>query len=405
MIRPNRSHYRWYILTLTMLTFAVIVGAQRMCMPVLFKEISIDLNLSLVSIGTIWGMDPLAGVLVGLPGGLLIDRFGVKRTLVVLCLAAGLFSALRGLSVNFSSMATTMFFFGLIAAVLPGISPKVTAVWFGGRHLGLANALVYIAWSVGAMVGSMFSATVFSPWLGGWRNVMFLYSIPAIILGLLWLTAGREPGKSELATTGIKAVPFQQALSRVLRIKEVWILGLVQAAYWGSYTGLSGYLALYLRDIGWTPVSADSMLTALNGVNCVGTIPMVLLSNRLRSRKIVLILSLAVMVASLALLPLTRGPAIWPLLLIAGLLRSGTGPLINTMIFEIKGINSTYGGTAAGLANAIGMLGAFISPPSGNSFSAINPGLPFIFWAFLAALALPLLFLFKEHRLTRYEEG
>jgi nitrate/nitrite transporter NarK len=78
-----------------MLTYGSVVGLERMCMPVLFKEISLDLNLSLVSVGTIWGMDPLAGVLIAIPGGLLVDRFGIKRTLAVICILAGLLGALR----------------------------------------------------------------------------------------------------------------------------------------------------------------------------------------------------------------------------------------------------------------------------------------------------------------------
>ena len=74
MIEKKRnSKYPWYILGLTMLTNSLIPGASRMCMPVLFKQISEDLGLSLVYVGVIWGMDPLAGVFIGLPGGLLAD--------------------------------------------------------------------------------------------------------------------------------------------------------------------------------------------------------------------------------------------------------------------------------------------------------------------------------------------
>lgn len=170
-----------------MLTYSTVVGVERMCIPVLFKEISLDLGLSMFAIGTIWGMDPLAGVLVGLPGGLLADRFGVKRTLIVICLLCGVFGALRGLSDSFVSMSATMFLFGLVVAMVPSIVPKVTAVWFSGRQLGLTNALINVAWSIGAMTATMFSATVFSPLLGGWRYVLFLFGIPAIIVGLLWL--------------------------------------------------------------------------------------------------------------------------------------------------------------------------------------------------------------------------
>jgi hypothetical protein len=66
------------------------------------------------------------------------------------------------------------------------------------------------------------------------------------------------------------------------------------------------------------------------------------------------------------------------------------------MIFEMKGVGSTYGGTATGLANTISMVGAFLAPPLGNSLADINPGYPFFFWAGLAALSLPLLFLIKN---------
>jgi MFS family permease len=106
-------------------------------MPVLFPEIATELGLSMVAIGTIWGMDPLAGVFLGLPGGLLADRFGVKRMLTVVCIMAGMLGALRGFSVDFLSMAAFMFLFGLMAAVTPSIVPKVTAVWFTGRRLVL----------------------------------------------------------------------------------------------------------------------------------------------------------------------------------------------------------------------------------------------------------------------------
>ena len=68
--QQKNSRYRWYILLLAMLTYGSIAGTARLAMPVLFPEISAELGLSMVAIGTIWGMDPLAGVFMGLPGGL-----------------------------------------------------------------------------------------------------------------------------------------------------------------------------------------------------------------------------------------------------------------------------------------------------------------------------------------------
>jgi len=399
MIRKRNPNYRWYILGLTMLTYALIAGANRLCMPVLFKQISDELGLSLVAVGTIWGMDPLAGVFIGLPGGLIADRFGVKRTIVVVCILAGVFASLRGLSVNFLTMAIAMFLFGLMAAATPSILPKVTVEWFSGRHLGLANALLNAAWSVGAITATIFSATVFAPLLGGWRKVMFLYGVPAIALGFLWLFTGRDPDKSELPEMAMSKVPFRQALSHVVRIKEVWIIGLVTLTNWGASTGFIGYLPLYLRNIGWTPASADSAITVINGAFAIGAIPMVLLAEKFKVMKGMSLFSIFALVVTLASLPFLNGAGVWLILIFGGLGRSGLGSLVNVILLETKGVGSTYGGTAIGLASTISMVGAFLAPPLGNSFASISPGSPFIFWACLAALGIPpLLFLKSKNK-------
>jgi predicted MFS family arabinose efflux permease len=396
MIKRHGANYRWYILSLTMATYALIAGAARLCMPVLFKEISDDLGLSIVAVGTVWGMDPLAGVFIGLPSGLLADRFGVKRTLTVVCILAGVFGALRGFSVNFITMATSMFLFGLMAAATPSILPKVTAEWFSGRHLGLANALLNVAWSIGAITATMFSATVFSPWLGGWRPVMFLYGTPALVLGLLWLFTGRDPDKSELPEMATSQVPFRQALTHVIRIKEVWIIGLVTLTNWGASTGFIGYLPLYLRNIGWTPASADSAITVVNGAFAIGAIPMVLLAEKLKAIKGMSLFSIVALAATLALLPFLNSTGVWLILIFGGLGRSGLGSLVNVILLETKGVGSTYGGTAIGLASTISMVGAFLAPPLGNSLASINQGFPFILWACLAAAGVPLLLPIKH---------
>jgi MFS family permease len=395
MIRKNNPNYRWYILAVTMLTYGVVTGAARLCMPVLFKQISDEIGLSVTQIGAVWGMDPLAGIFIGLPGGLLADRFGVRRTIAVVCILAGIFGALRGISVNFISMAVTMFFFGLMAAAAPSVVPKVTAEWFGGRQLGMATAMLNIAWGIGAMVATMFSATVLSPLLGGWRWVMLFYGVPCVILGVLWWTT-HEPAHRELPDTVAAKVPFREALSRVARLKEVWIIGTMTTFLWGASMGLIGYLPLYLRNIGWTPASADSVITVFSGVNTIGVFPMVLLSDKIGSRKIVIFIAVVAVILTLALIPTANTTGIWLLVIACGFLRSGGSALINVIIFEVKGVGSTYGGTATGLANTISMIGAFLAPPIGNSLARLDPGYPFYFWAALAAMSLPLIFFLKN---------
>jgi NNP family nitrate/nitrite transporter-like MFS transporter len=398
MIVKHNPNYKWYILLLAMLAYGVVAGAARMCMPVLFTEIGIKLNLDATAIGTIWGMDPLAGVFIGLPSGLLADRFGTKRTLTVLCILAGIFGALRGFSTNFITLALTMFLFGLMAAATPNIVPKVTAEWFSGNRLALSNAFLNVAWSIGSMVATQFSATSLSPALGGWRNVLFFYGAPAFALGLLWLFTGREPTKMENPELLTEQIPFKKALMHVLRNKTVWIVGIITFTAWGATMGMVGYLPYYLKNIGWDATSADSTVTVLSLMMCLGSIPMVLLSDKLHTRKGVLMLSLGGMVVALALLPFVDATGVWILIMMSGFLRAGAGSLFNVVIFEDKAIGATYGGTAIGLANSIAMIGAAASPPLGNSLKQYGDGMPFIFWSCLAAVSIALLFLIKTKK-------
>ena len=394
----GNSRYRWYILLLAMMTYGSIAGAARLCMPVLFPEISIELGLSMVAIGTIWGMDPLAGVFLGLPGGLIADRFGVKRTLTVICILAGVFGALRGFSTNFLSLAAFMFLFGLMAAITPSIAPKVNAVWFIGRRLGLANGMLYVAWSVGAVLATLSSATLLSQWLGGWRNVLFFFGAPPVLLGLLWWFTGREPQEQDTAYAPVAGEPLRTALASVTRMKEVWVMGVVLLTYWGANMGFGGYLPLYLRNIGWEPALADSAMTVFSGIGVFGVIPLVLFSDKIGSRKTVMIFATLVLALSIGLIPLVGKTGTWILLISGGLIRTGVTSLASTFIFELKGVGGTYGGTAIGLTNTLGMLGAFAAAPVGNSLTAFNSDMPLFFWALLAAVALPLLLILKETR-------
>ncbi len=387
-----------------MLVYAIIVGAERMCLPVLFEEISGELGLSLVSIGTIWGLDPLAGIIVALPAGMLADRFGIKRTLTAICLLAGILSALRGFSFNFGSLATTAFIFGFFSAMPPSVAPKATAVWFSSRYLGLTNALLQVAWSVGSMAATLTSATLLSPWLGGWQNVLFFWGAPAFLLGIMWLITGREPVQQERQTV-MPSVPLKETLKHIIRVKEIWLLGFMALFFFGANMSLNGYLPLYLRNMGWSDASADSAMTIVLATSLVGVIPMVLLANRLNSPKGMFLFSMVCMTLSLFLIPLVGDSPqyMWPLLIISGILRSAFPVFLNTLTLQIKGVGAAYGGTAIGLTSTIGMVGACCAPPVGNSLAVISTGMPFIFWAAFSALAIPAFLVY--HRIVARQEG
>jgi len=178
----EQSKYRWYLLLLSGLTATFAVAVPSMSIPVLFSEIAEDLGLSLVQIGAVWGTVSFAGLFTSLAGGTIGDRFGTRRTLAVACLLLGLTGASRGLSGGLATMTLTVFLCGLLSAAIPMNLHKVCAMWFSGRQLGKANAVVSrrdgarlhdriadqrhgsfsLAWQAGGMFSSSTAASPFS---------------------------------------------------------------------------------------------------------------------------------------------------------------------------------------------------------------------------------------------------
>lgn len=390
------TRYRWYVLGLAALTH-VLYAMQYICMPVLFREIADVLGLNLVQIGSAWGIVSLAGMFTVFLGGILGDRFGYRRTLCVLCLLTGLAGALRGLSNDFISLATTMFIVGFLGASIPVIVHKTVATWFSGRNLGAANGVVSTAMGVGHTVGALISAAFLSPLIGGWRNVLFFYGALIVILGLVWFFTVKDdkPGASKTAE---KTIPFRQSISQVLRIGSVWLVGLALLGFFGGQNGVVGYVPMYLRSLGWSAGSADGTLAAFNAASTAATIPLAFLSDRLSSRKLIIFPAFIISTIGIVLLAFVQGNAIWVLMVMVGLCRDGLMAVTISLLMEFKQVGSIYAGTAVGLVFTVERLGGFIAPPVGNSLASISQGLPFLFWAAFILAGLIILFFVKAKK-------
>jgi NNP family nitrate/nitrite transporter-like MFS transporter len=364
-------------------------------MPVLFKEISEDLGLNLVQVGTVWGMISLSGLLTCLIGGVLGDRFGLKRIITLACYLTGLTGALRGLASDFTSLVAISFIYSILSSLVMINIPKVSRIWFSGRRFGFANGVQATGMSVGFTIGAMISATMLSPWLGGWRNVLFLYGLVTIILGIVWHITVREPGKEQPSDV-TATLSMRRAISHVSRLHSVWLLGFALSGYFGCLQGVTGYLSLYLQDIGWSPGNADGVLAAFNIAGAFGALPVALLSDRLGRRKVILSSLMIMAIVGTTLLPVFKNELVWVMAVMIGFTRDSSMTLFIVMVMESEAVGVAYAGTAMGLLQTISRLGGGVSPPLGNSLASINISMPYFLWAAFAVIGLVILGFARE---------
>lgn len=395
-LSPKDNKYRWYILALLTATATLVPSIPSACMPALFDEISVDLGLNLVQIGTIWGLSSIGGIFVSVASGFLTDRFGVTLTLSTFSILVGITGALRGISNSYLILAVTVLVHGTLRLMVPVIFTKSIGTWFKDNHLGLAMGILSMGMGLGLTLGPLLSATILSPTLGGWRNVMYFYGALSAGIGILWIFFGRESPQAEPTKAGSAVTLLRQAFAQMMRHKSIWLIGITMLFRFGAIIGLAGYLPLYLRGKGWDVASADGTLAAFFAISTVGVIPLSFLSDRISSRKAILFPAMIALIICLALLPVAEGGTVLALILLAGLFIDSFASICVTMLLETKGLAIAQSGIVVGIVFSMAQFGNAVLPPLGNSLADISPGAPFFFWAACSALALVTLTLIKD---------
>jgi MFS family permease len=356
-----------------------------MGMSVLAKEISQELNLSLVQVGVVWGVGSLPAILTSLVSGAVGDKAGPKRVLVMSSLLGGLLGASRGLAADFYALAVITILLGALIPFVTINNIKVIGQWFPAHQLGLANGLIAMGMALGFLLGSLLSATTLSPLLGGWRHVMIAYGFIGALFSIPWFFVRIHPSHHH---PDRREISMRAAVFHVLRMKNIWLLGFTLFGVGGCIQGVLGYLPLYLRNSGWEAFRADGTLSAFHTVSMIFVLPVAVWSDRLGSRKRLLLSAVLMVMLGTGALGFAGGAWIWLAVLMVGFVRDAFMALFMTMIIETEGVGPVYAGTATGFSMAISGIGSFIAPPLGNSLAVFSPQAPFLLWAGLAALGM-----------------
>jgi NNP family nitrate/nitrite transporter-like MFS transporter len=383
------SNYRWVMLILCALTPLSVVTLPNMSLPPLFATISRDLDLSLVQIGLIWGMVSFTGIFFALIGGTLGDRFGTRTTLFATCFLTGLFGLTRSFAVDFTTLLLAALSFGVFQAIIPVMLFKLAREWFPPEQLGTASGVISAGFAGGLMLGPLLSTSVILPALGGWRQVLMFYGAVAIAMSLVWLVV--HPVDRQPESGRPVRVSLRDGLRHVVRLRNLWILGIAGLGINACFQGFSGYLPTYLKTIGWADLDADRSLAAFFVTSLSAVVPLSILSDRLRLRRGFLIFAALVLSIGIGSLSIIEGKVIVLVIAATGSVFDSFMAILNASVLEVDGVSDVYAGTAIGFATMIRNLGGTFSPPVGNSLTAIGLNVPFLFWGAMGLFAVIML--------------
>jgi MFS transporter, ACS family, D-galactonate transporter len=248
-LKDSPARYGLLALLFTGMLFSYM---HRGALSVSLPSIKQDFNLNEFQLGLLSSSFFLIYAFMQVPGGWLVDRFGVRRVYGWSFLFWSLMSALTGLAVNFATLFGLRVAVGIGQSALFPASSRATANWFQERERGFMTAIY--------LTGVRFGTALVS-FVGGYFLVSYSWKLFFIVTGLVplvWLLPWHAFLRKWEATPGASAqavnrAPFWKSFTL---LKHRSVLGIFLGFFAYDYawyvfiTWLPGYLRL---ERGFTP--------------------------------------------------------------------------------------------------------------------------------------------------------
>ncbi|MGB6008804.1 CynX/NimT family MFS transporter [Castellaniella sp.] len=342
--------------------FLVLVGICAALhiwkLPPALPQLQAQFQLSLVQSGFLLSVVQMGGMALGLPIGLVAERIGLRR-----CILIGLatLATASALGAWLDSAATVLFCraiegcgFLMVAMPVPSLIRRLIPAENLSRVMGLWGCYM----PLGTVIILLSGSWVLS--LGDWRLLWLL--LAALTLACLLLTLSIVPPDPARGDQ-----PHPAALTLVtttLRSQNVWLVALTFGAYASQWIAVIGFLPTIYMAAGITGTTAGLLTAIVAGVNAIGNLAAGRLLHRGARAWHLLVLGLGTMIlcayaAFGAQLPATAQ-------FLAVLMFSMVGGLVPATLF-VLGLtlapNPQTTSTTIGWMQQCSALGQFVGPP------------------------------------------
>lgn len=202
-------------------------------------EIARTLHLTAGEKGLMVATPTLAGAVLRLVNGLLVDRIGPKRSGAIsqLIVIAGLLSAWRAGVNSFAGTLALGVVLGFAGASF-AIALPLASRWYPPEHQGKAMGIAGMGNS-GTVLASLFAPTLARSF--GWNAVLGLSCIPLAIVFVVYLLIAKD-------APGAPAPKRFVAYLEPLKCSDAWWLMFFYSVTFGGFVGLAASLPIYFTD-------------------------------------------------------------------------------------------------------------------------------------------------------------
>jgi len=347
----------WILLILAWAANFVI----RIGFSALLPSIIDELSLSYTRAGLLASAFFYAYVLMQIPSGLLGDRFGRRRILLIGLVGGALAAGLTGLAGSFVTLFLARALTGAFQGSLFSNDRAIIATVTPPERIGLGQGVSFSGPGLGLTFGLVIGGLLveFLPW----RTVMMLFGLGPLAAAVLIARYVPAPAPSAVRTA------VGQRLRSLFTNGPLWVLALVSLCAIGNQFILATWSPLFFGEVGVTDVARAGSYAALQGI--AASLGMVAsgwahdyLLERGYSSKTVIEAGLAGVTLSMFAMAVVIAqrsiPALAAVLFVAAFFCWSIWGAVYALLARL--VRPEELGTAFGFSNSISFVGAIVGP-------------------------------------------
>jgi len=227
--RPSRVRH---VVLLGLCLMAGLAYLHRGCLGVAETQIRGDLKLTTAQTGLAMGMFFWFYALFQIPTGLLVDRWGARKGLLIFgmmsafTVALGAGTLLLGATVGLAVLIGSRALMGIAQAGLFPSATRCLATWFPVQRRAFASGVFQACMSLGAAIGSIITGNLLNVVIWPW--IFMLYAIPGVIWSLWFFGWYRDRpeehrGVNEAELELLRQPPKEKALADGVTASTPWL--------------------------------------------------------------------------------------------------------------------------------------------------------------------------------------
>jgi MFS family permease len=192
-------HVAQLLIVALLFGFSMVSYFDRTIMSIAGPQLMLDFGVSPMAMGSVYSAFILGYALTMIPGGLLTDRLGPRRTLTLMGMGSAVFTGLTilggrpGFGVLIGvvpALFAIRFGLGVVTAPLYPAAARIGAHWIPGVRHGQVQGLIIAGSSFGAAISPLLFTWIAARF--GWRAPFWVAALATAALAAFWYLSARD---------------------------------------------------------------------------------------------------------------------------------------------------------------------------------------------------------------------